>query len=127
MARLRTRGARSVEEALPERTVAVSESETHGVEPSPPTYATVDQFETLQTQMTAMMTLLQNQIHTSTNHITSPPVDPAEHTPVQLSQEDPAVPVVDRGVPHPPAQDPVNRRPSLSGGHVPSSRKRWSE
>ncbi|KAL2556088.1 Uncharacterized protein Fot_00827 [Forsythia ovata] len=110
MARLRTRGARSVEESPPERTVAESESETHGVEPPPPTYATVDQFETLQTQMTAMMTLLQNQIHASTNHVTSPPVDPSRAYSCTT----------------------LTGRPSSTcgrsrGGHVPSSRKRWIE
>ncbi|KAL2518968.1 Uncharacterized protein Adt_15215 [Abeliophyllum distichum] len=113
MTRPRTRGARSVHEAPPEGTVAESKSETHGMEPPPPTYATVHQFETLQTQMTAMMTLLQSQIHTSADHVTSPPVDPAEHSLVQLLQEDPAAPVADRGVPHPSAQDPVDRPPPL--------------
>ncbi|KAL2491864.1 hypothetical protein Adt_27492 [Abeliophyllum distichum] len=108
MARPRTRGARSVHEAPSEGTVAESEYETHGMESPPPTYATVHQFETLQTQMTAMMTLLQSQIHTNADHVTSPPVDLAEHSPVQLSQEDPAAPVADRGVPHPSAQDPVD-------------------
>ncbi|KAL2479322.1 Uncharacterized protein Adt_32288 [Abeliophyllum distichum] len=58
-----------------------------------------------------MMTLLQNQIHTSADHVTSPPVDPTEHSPVQLSQEDPTAPMADRGVPHPSAQDPVDRPP----------------
>ncbi|KAL2466252.1 Uncharacterized protein Adt_42103 [Abeliophyllum distichum] len=67
MARPRTRGARSVHEAPSEGTVAESESETHGMELPPPTYAT----------------------------------------------EDPAAPVVDRGVPHPSAQDPVDQSPPL--------------
>ncbi|KAL2524978.1 hypothetical protein Adt_10032 [Abeliophyllum distichum] len=47
-----------------------------------------------------------------------PPVDPAEHSPVQLSQENPAAPMADRGVPNPSAQDPVDRPPPLQ--HSPT-------
>ncbi|KAL2480075.1 hypothetical protein Adt_33041 [Abeliophyllum distichum] len=76
MARPRTRDARSIGEAPSKRTVAESESETHGVGLPPPTYAITDQFETLQTQMTTMMALLQNQIHTNADHVSSPPIAP---------------------------------------------------
>ncbi|KAL2512899.1 hypothetical protein Adt_18499 [Abeliophyllum distichum] len=111
MARPRMRSAHLVGEAPSERTVADSESETHGVGLPPHIYANVDQFETLQTQMTLMMTLLHNQIHVSADDVTSPLVNPAEHTHVQPSQGDLAAPVVDRRVPHPPVQDLVNRPP----------------
>ncbi|KAL2464328.1 hypothetical protein Fot_52284 [Forsythia ovata] len=104
-----------MEEAPLERTVAKSKSETHGMGLPPPTYVTVDQFETLQTQMTVMMTLLQNQINASADHVTLPPVDPVEHTHVQSSQGDPAAPVVDRRAPHPPVQDlSINIHPTTS-------------
>ncbi|KAL2497773.1 hypothetical protein Adt_23323 [Abeliophyllum distichum] len=87
MTRPRKRRAHSVGKAPSERTVAELEFKTHGVGLPLPTYATVDQFETLLTQMIAMMTLLQNQIHMSVDHVTSPPIDPAEHILVQPSQE----------------------------------------
>ncbi|KAL2493873.1 hypothetical protein Fot_37630 [Forsythia ovata] len=124
MARPRTMDARSVGKALLEMTVAKLKSETHGVGLPPPTYATVDQFETLQTQTTAMMALLQNQIHTSADHFSSPPIDPTENTHVQPPQggpyvvlrisqylsEDPVAPAVNRGTHHPPVEA-VNRPP----------------
>ncbi|KAL2558983.1 hypothetical protein Fot_03722 [Forsythia ovata] len=86
MARPRTIGASSVGKAPSERTVVESESETHGVGLPPPIYAIVDQFETLQTQMTAMMAFLHNQIHMSADHVSSPPIVPTENTLVQLLQ-----------------------------------------
>ncbi|KAL2528134.1 hypothetical protein Fot_20735 [Forsythia ovata] len=69
--------------------MAESESETHSVGLPPPTYAIVDQFETLQTQKIAMMALLHNQIHTSADHVSSSPIAPTENTHVQPSQGDP--------------------------------------
>ncbi|KAL2480439.1 hypothetical protein Adt_33415 [Abeliophyllum distichum] len=83
MTRPRTKRARSIEEAPLEKTMAKLESETHSIGLPPPTYATVDKFETLQTHMTAMMALLNNQIHTSANHVSSLPIVPIENTHVQ--------------------------------------------
>ncbi|KAL2480089.1 hypothetical protein Adt_33055 [Abeliophyllum distichum] len=123
MARPRTRDARSIGEAPSKRTVAESESETHGVGLPPPTYAITDQFETLQTQMTTMMALLHNQIHTNADHVSSPPIAPTENIPVQPPQrglyvvlsipqhlaEDPVAPAVDRGAPHLSVEDHLDR------------------
>ncbi|KAL2474478.1 hypothetical protein Adt_35214 [Abeliophyllum distichum] len=113
MARPRMRGVCSVGKALSERIVVESESETHGMGLPPSTYVTVDQFETLQTQMTTMIALLQNQSHTSIDHVSLPPIAPIENTPVQPLQggsyvvlsiplaKDSVAPVVDRGALHP--------------------------
>ncbi|KAL2512933.1 hypothetical protein Adt_18533 [Abeliophyllum distichum] len=87
MERPRTRGARSIDEAPPERSVVKLESKTHGVGLQPPTYATVDQFDTLQTQMKTMMALLQ--IHTISNHVSPPPIPFTEKNHVEPPQVGP--------------------------------------
>ncbi|KAL2471315.1 Uncharacterized protein Adt_39451 [Abeliophyllum distichum] len=74
---------------LYQKGLAQSESETHGIGLPLPTNATMDHFETLQTQMIAMTALLQNQIHTSVDHVNSPPIALIENTPVQHHREAP--------------------------------------